>query len=186
MLNKFSLEDVKIAINKKAMKNGLDKYNYIQENLHKVNVMKDKEFQSVFIDFYKVKEARNPELIECIFYILEANKNNRYITIEEVIDMMYKATNKIQISFASKVLATINDNLGVVDMYVMDNLGFERKYGIANKDYIISQYYQLNKMLNDILKSDRAKEFIKIFDNRFKGNVLADIKKLDLILWQLR
>lgn len=186
MLNKFSMEDVKIAVNKKAMKNGLDKYNYIQENLYKVNVMEDKEFQGIFVDFYKIKEARNPDLIDCIFYILEANKNNRYITIEEVIDMMYKATNKIQISFGSKVLATMDDNLGVVDMYVMNNLGFERKYGIANKDYIINQYYQLNKMLNEILKSDRAKEFIKIFDDKFKGNKLTDIKKLDLILWQLR
>ncbi|MGL5717441.1 MAG: hypothetical protein ACRCX2_30790, partial [Paraclostridium sp.] len=154
ILNKFSIEDVRIAVNKKAMLNGVNKYNYIQENIYKVNVMENKEFQTVFVDFYKVKEARNPGLIECIFSILETNKHNRNITIEEIVDIMYDATDKIQISFASKVLATMNDELGVVDMYVMNNLGFERKYGIRNKDYIIAQYYQLNKILNEILDSD--------------------------------
>ncbi|MCR8746209.1 hypothetical protein [Romboutsia lituseburensis] len=186
MLERLTNQELIQIMNKKELSDGLIRYNYIQDNLHKVNVMEDIIFQDIFIRFYQVQVHKFRGIKECIFRILEENKNNKDIKFEYVLRELYRATGTIQPSYASKIVATINTDKAVIDSWVYKNLGLVRKYGTDNITYTIDQYYQVNNMLNEILKIDRSKYIVDIFDAYFNHNNLTDIKKLDLIIWQWR
>lgn len=186
ILHNFKIDKVKAVLNTPVLEISLEKYGYIMDNVLYTNVQYDEKFREVFSSFYRLKEAKDINLIDCMFYFLETNKNNKYTSFEEVIDILYKATGKVHSSFASKLLATINPDLPVLDKYIRINLEIPQFYGYRNVEKTIEQYYQVINLYKKILLTPQAKVWIQLFDEKFQDNKITDIKKLDLILWQIR
>lgn len=62
---------------------GLDKYEYIMDNLTKTEVSIDKDFQRNFNSFYVVRRDINWRKI--YYNYMEKNKNNKNVTFSEII-----------------------------------------------------------------------------------------------------
>lgn len=164
----------------------LDKYNYIKDNLLKCNVSKDKEFQTKFNAFYRV---RRDEKWRKIFYTyFESIKDKNNITFEEIVNYIYEKTGNIEASFCSKLLSTNNPNMPIWDQYVLANLDLEVK-GKTKEEKLkdtIAVYNKIIEIDNNKLKQKDIQQAIKEFKEYFPEYKLSDIKILDYILWNSR
>ena len=180
------MEWSKIEKSLEKIEPGLKKYEHIMNRLHETDVSKDIEFQRMFNGFYKMRQ-RKPEFYKEYYTLLEENKTNA-ISFGIVIEHLYRKFQRIEPSFSSKMVATINPNFPVWDEYVLTNLGLSKPaYGTKNRiNKTISLYNDIVKWYVDFLPTDDAKKMIILFNDRYKGANITDTKKIDLILWQIR
>ncbi len=121
------------------------------------------------------------------YYYLEKNKTKN-IKYEEVLKYFYDNFGKIEKSFSSKLLATINPNMPVWDSIIISKLGIKvPSYSVKNRfEIVVEIYYKIIEWFNQYLCTDNSKECIKVFDEVFPNNTITNIKKIDLVLWSIR
>ena len=86
---------------------GFDKYKMIIENVRKVDVSADLDFQRTYNGFYRIR--RNAEWRAAYYGLFEEIKNSNP-TFEQIIRTLYRDTGNIEASFSSKMLATVDVN----------------------------------------------------------------------------
>lgn len=176
-------------VNWEKLELGLKKYQYIMNQFStSENFTEDYYFQTKFKGFYRVR--RNQDFCDVYFKFLNDHKVNEAITFGETLNHIYSKMNRVEASFASKLVATINPNLPVWDKEVLRNIGSElNKNYVKDSDRInacIEKYEAMKDWYNEKLTSDNGKDFVEKFDNRYPNTNLTNLKKIDLILWQTR
>lgn len=164
----------------------LDKYNYLMNKLYDCDISKDKDFQTKFNAFYRVR--RNKKWREVFYSYFEQNKSNKNLTFDEILDYMYKKTKNIEASFCSKLLATINPNMPIWDQYVIKNLNLKVN-GKTKKEKLESTksvYKQIVEIEKEKLVDENIQKSINDFKNFFSEYNLSDIKVLDYFIWSNR
>ncbi len=166
--------------------NGFNKYNNLMELVNKVNVAESRDFQKAYNGFYKMRQ-RSKEFYTEYYRYMEESKG-KMINFEDVLYHIYNRTGRIEASFSSKLLATLNPKMPVWDVYVMQNLGLTKPSGSKEKRLsgTVEMYTKMLDWYSEFLKSDEAEDWLTKFDNYFVGNELTDVKKVDFILWQNR
>lgn len=163
---------------------GLPKYEFILDCAKngKIRIL-DEEFQRSFNGYYKIR--RDSEWRK-VFYQLFADivtiedKNN--IKFDDILRKLYRKLNKIEFSFASKMLATVNPNKPIWDSQVRDFLGI--KTNINSVEIAISVYNELEKAYGDYLKTQNARDNIKLFKNTIpEYDWISDTKIIDFMIW---
>ena len=174
--------------NWEKIKEGVRKYTWIMDNLHKTDVSKDREFQKAFNHFYRVRQ-KSKQFYEAFYEFIEKNKGNS-ITFRETLSYLYEKDGALYPSFSSKALATINPDMPVWDKIVCNIIGIQNpptklsldeRIEEANKSYenIISWY-------EEILKTGEGAKFVELFDMKIGKTNITPVKKIDFILWQTR
>jgi hypothetical protein len=97
-------------------------------------------------------------------------------------------TGRIESSFASKLIATLDPNLPVVDSIVLNNMGLRLPaYNASNrKEKVIAVYQELTTRLNEMLRDERFRLLKSRFVLAYPDYRFTDLKILDLLIWQLR
>ena len=176
----------KIFQNRLASSMGLDKYQYIMKKVREINVSSDAEFQKTFNGFYIVR--RNETWRKTYYGFFEQAKSETP-TFTEIIKYMYETTGNIVPSFSSKMLATLCPEKPIWDRYVIQNLNMKLsgKTSQEKLENVIALYADIEKWYADFLKTDKAKECIRVFDQTLPDySGISDIKKIDSILWSIR
>jgi len=91
------------------------------KTLKKVDVSTNREFKKRFNGFYRIRQ-RTPEFYDGFYKKLEASKEGKCPTFAEVLDYFWQQSHRIEASFSSKLVATINPELPVWDKEVLRNL----------------------------------------------------------------
>ena len=164
----------------------LEKYNEIKEKLYKCDVSKDKEFQTAFNAFYRV---RRKEKWRNVFYTyFETIKTRKDVSFDEILDYIFENTGNIEASFSSKMLSTINPEMPIWDRYVIINLRLN-VIGSTKEERLESTkwaYRQIISIENELLKKEDIKQTIKEFREYLPEYELSDTKILDYIIWNNR
>lgn len=152
------------------------------QNLYDIDVSKDEEYQRNFVYYYKLR--RNAAWKDKFFQYLEKKKNDKGLTFEEVLNHLYKFDNTVEPSFASKLLATINDKMPIWDNNVLDALGLNDNRSRTIKN-CVEKYEKIQEEIKRIISdsnecADYLKEFNRVFPNYTEISVE---KKIDYILW---
>jgi hypothetical protein len=168
---------------------GLNKYQFIMSQFKSIErLVEDFYFQTKYKGFYRVR--RNSAFCEIYFKFMEDNRNNKAITFEETLIHLYANLGRIEASFASKLIATINPDLPVWDKEVLGNIHSELKFtNLKTNDRInlcVDKYESMKDWYREKLNSSLGQEYIIKFDLRFPNTNLTNLKKIDLILWQTR
>lgn len=97
-------------------------------------------------------------------------------------------TSRIEASFASKLIATVNPNLPVIDRFVVKNIGLKLpNYNNSSRiDLLVNLYEQLTTQFEHYLLSPEGETLTSEFDKFYPNAAITNIKKLDLVLWQIR
>ncbi len=165
---------------------GLDKYMYIIDQVHKINVSKDEDFQRIFNGFYIVR--RNEEWRKIYYDYFEVVKNDNP-SFESILRYLYEKTGNVETSFSSKMLASISYEKPIWDRYVVQNLGVNLT-GDTKEEKLnnaISLYESVEKWYETFMNTDKGKECIAEFDRVLPDyKDISDIKKIDSILWSIR
>jgi uncharacterized protein (DUF697 family) len=163
---------------------GVNKYVDIMNCLQNCDVSKDTDFQTLYKGFYRVR--RNNEFCKAYFEYMEEHKNS-VITFENVLQYLYDTNKKIEPSFASKLLATINPNMPVWDKNVLSQLSIKapQLYCKNRFEAVVETYAILENWYMNYLNTDNAKDVIDVFNSVYPNVQTTDIKKIDLALWSL-
>ena len=105
-----------------------------------------------------------------------------------MLDALHSATDRYEASFASKLLATIDPDMPVIDSIVLRNLAVRLPaYGSdRRRSRIVELHGQLLASLNGFLKTDVGRYLVERFRTAYPDADVTEIKMLDLVLWQTR
>ena len=178
--NKVMQERIAVSV-------GLDKYDYIMRQFYKVNVSSDNDFQRIFDGFYRVR--RNDEWRKCFYDLFEGSKKCSS-TFEQILKEIYDQTGRVEASFSSKMLATIDSDKPIWDRYVLQNLQITfpvLKDKQKQMEVIIDTYHDIENWYQNFMQRDNAKECIEKFNEMLPDyRHISDIKKIDFFLWSAR
>ncbi len=165
---------------------GLEKYLVIMDCLHSTDVSEDVAFQKKFNGFYRMRQ-RKPEFYEEYFNYLESNKNLK-VSFDEALTHFYNKFDRIEASFCSKLVATIDSDLPVWDTFVLQNLGLKKppQYSRDRLNKTINLYSKIKEWYLNFMFTDEGKYLIDLFDRKYPSVNITNVKKIDLILWQMR
>lgn len=164
---------------------GLVKYCWLQEHLGARDVSQDVEYQQRFAGFYRVRRGANWRRL--FFDILQARKTTG-LSFTEALRLLKESTGRVEASFASKLVATIDPNQPVIDTVVLRNVGLRlpapsstNRLGQAAK-----LHDQLAAWYREQLATDSGRLAVRLFRAAYPNATITDTKALDLVLWQIR
>lgn len=101
---------------------------------------------------------------------------------------MRQATGRFEASFASKLVASLDPTLPVVDRVVLENFGLSLPYYYAadRERRILQVYSELRARYEALLGTDLGRLIHRKFTARHPHAAISDLKKVDLVLWQHR
>lgn len=164
---------------------GLAKYCWLQAHLFDRDVSVDREFQRRFAGFYRVR--RGEAWRRAFFEILQNHKGTN-LRFSNALGQLAVATGRVEASFASKLVATINPDQPVIDSVVLRNVGLRLPPpGAADRlDRIVLVHSRLANWYTQQLGSAAGAEVIRLFREAYPSALISDTKALDLVLWQIR
>ena len=164
----------------------IERYAYIITYLPKTNISENPEFQKVYNYFFKVR--RNEQWRKVYFDIMERAKTNE-LSFRDIITEIYKKTGRIEASFSSKLLASINPTKPIWDHFVLKNLNIKPtgKTPVERIENACQIYNVLVKWYDEFIKTDEGKKYILEFDKYLPNYAwISNIKKLDFLIWSTR
>lgn len=162
-------------------------YVNIMDKVWNVNVAYDYEFQREYNSFYKVR--RNAEWREKYFNLFEKCKKRENLSFGFVLEELYFETGRVEASFASKMLASLNDKMPIWDSQVLNRMGIvpSKKGGQQKIDETKALYDSVVDWYENLrADKDKYEEYVSSFDNRFPDYIfISPTKKIDFILWAM-
>ena len=171
-------------LSKYRIVSGLDAYCKIMKLYKNVDVSENVDFQRTFNYFYKV---RRNEQWRKIYYDIFQRLRDKNPSFDEIINEIFEKTGRVEASFSSKMLATINPNMPIWDQYVLDKLDIRTGYQYYNKSKQLEDAKTNYKIIVDWYNRNLTSERIWEFDDNFpKYKDISAIKKIDFLLWGIR
>jgi hypothetical protein len=183
-MNYIDTETAKVTLPK--IQNGLNKYLHIMNSFDSCDVSNNVEFQKSFNGFYRIRQRR-PKFYKCYYDYMEQHKNTS-LAFEDVVTYFYNSLNRIESSFSSKLLATVNPNMPVWDSIVLNNLELKPPayYKTNRLQNIIELYSHIVNWYTEYLETQNSTDVLKVFDDIYPNTKLTHVKKIDLVLWSIR
>ena len=172
---------------------GLKKYCYIIDAVSKDGFQATEGFQKTFNGYYKLQK-RSAEWYQQYYKLFESQKTEA-LSFDALLIKMYECDGKIEVSFVSKLIASVDTSMPIWDQYVLKNLGLKKEWDKYNsKDYEkrISKaqniYSKIKESYGTIISSTEGKECINRFHNELPNyrELISETKIIDFILWSKR
>lgn len=162
-------------------------YVNIMDKIKKVNVSCDLDFQREYNYFYKVR--RNAEWRQHYFDLFEKCKKRRNVSFGFILEELYSNTGRVEASFASKMLASLDDDMPIWNSQVLNRMGISpsKKQDQQKINETKALYYFIVDWYEKLkADKDRYEEYVTAFDNRFPDySNISSTKKIDFILWAM-
>ena len=188
ILDKIIESDIKLLFSEESKRRGVKNYAELLQEFPLTNVEKDFAFQKKFNGFYRVR--RNGDWQKVYYSIMEKGKTSS-ISFESVLHDIYKQLGRVEFSFASKLIHTLNQDMPILDRFVLQNLGIEqvKPYWTAEKklQHAVCVYNEVFDWYKQALSNEKLAKKIVEFDEFFpEYKWFSQTKKLDFFLWQIR
>lgn len=184
----------------KEISTGIDKYLKV---IMPANP-EDPEFQKNYAVFYRLSR-RKQAWKDNYFKLLCAQKTNPK-EVGDILAELYEPNKYIEISFASKMIATFNPNMPIIDKWVLINLDLNATWSATKRNWYktnvseekriedaVDLYNSLDIWYKDYIKSSDGEELISRFNQKLSKSFeesdfkkISNTKKIDFLLWQYR
>jgi len=176
-----------------SLRESLPVYLFIQDEHLKGDVISNHVFQFVFRSFYRLDNAGlSPEQKTQYFKLLSDNKTDLKTILLALYDLeTLKKKKSIQLSFATKLIHTANNDRPIYDKYVSSFTGI-KYYNEPTKNigYKITKaqgkYDELCTVYRDVFLTN-AKVMTLVTDFRKEFGIekskISDVKVIDFLIW---
>ena len=115
-------------------------------------------------------------------------QKTKEVIFEEVLRYFHTSFGRIEASFRSKLMATINPDKPVLDEFVLKNLGITKPdtYSKNRIEKTVDVYKRIEHFYDEFLQTMECQELVAKFDMHFPNTKITKTKKVDLLLWQTR
>lgn len=185
-------EIVKQIMEKDSFQKGMHRYLSIMDNLDKTNVFLDADYQRKYNGFYRMRQRSKSYYYNYFLFLQQHKHHSDQVTFEMIANHLYQTTGRFELSFSSKLLATINPKMPVWDKIVATNHFGLTFYSYTPKKYhsrlemIIEKYDHFSFLFNAYVETNEAQTIITMFKERFPYINITNTKMIDFILWQHR
>jgi hypothetical protein len=181
----IALTEQEIATALARIPDGLAKYQWIQDRVWRCDVTRDTSFQTRYNGFYRVR--RGGGWRAGYFGIMQQAKSTG-ITFGQALRTLLAPSGRIEASFASKLVATLDPDTPVIDRFVLSNFGLRLPYPTAleRERKTVAIYEELCARYEAVLRSRIGRLICARFSEQFPMAAISDLKKIDLVLWQHR
>ena len=171
----------------KKINAGIEKYQYLRNRLFTTDVSVDRDFQRMFNGFFKMRQ-RTKAYYDDYFCYLEQHKEQG-VSFADAFQFLYDKHGKMEVSFASKMVALVNPDNPIWDSVVAGkHFGMKMPYTYAKNRFekVVEKYDEYCRGYATYMQSKEAKEKIELFNHYFPNTDISDVKKVDFIFWQQR
>lgn len=165
----------------------LERYAQTIADLQHTDVTSDTLYQRRFNALYGVR--RNAQWREIFYAMLERSKGQPELDFRSILIELHDKTGRVEASFTSKLIATINPTKAIYDSVVLSNLGLRppTSKGCEKIAEVVRNYDTIQSHLDPLVRSDRFPRLRQRFDETFpQFEAFTDLKVLDLMIWQMR
>ena len=170
----------------------IELYTTIKNEFENSDVSVNIKFQHAYRKFHGMDHVGfNEEFTGKYFKLIEKYRNHIVLDSEKVfIDLdrikNFEDNDALLFSFATKLMCTIDDSIPIYDKEVCNAFSFTEPIDVDFAmviDILLDQFEILQAHYNEIVESNLLPVSIRLFDEKFKGNNISMIKKLDFIFW---
>lgn len=164
---------------------GLTRYLWLQKHRDAGDLRANSVYRKQFNSFYRVRRGRD---WQDKFYKLLEGKKGQAVGFAEVLHALHQATGRYEASFASKLLATINPEMPVLDSVVLGNLNLSLPaYSSRDRAARIERLHDtLVSWFRAFLPTETGRYLVERFRTEYPHAAISEVKMLDLVLWQTR
>ena len=171
----------------------LKTYIYITEEVQKHNFIASEEFRKAYNGFYKVRQKKQA-WYDCYYSLME-QQGKQNASFEDLLWKIFQVNHSVDVSFVSKLMATVNPNLPIWDQYVIRNLGYEKLWQKSATvsteqriDIAVKIYEAIMQWYESYVHSEEGMACIQAFDQVLPkyADKLTAVKKIDYLLWSKR
>lgn len=175
--------------------NQLEEDTYIREQLHKVDVSEDEDFQERYKKLHDFRRNRVKLIVQKRFFeVLEIQKEKEEQDPREISHLMfgtrlkgkYKAKH---FSLVSRMMNTIDDSYPIYDRGVGEVFGFKAPQSRTTPTYkklnaYIAFYEEMNQVYEELLEEKKPYNLLKVLEIKYKEHKehLSFHKRLDLLI----
>lgn len=139
-------------------------------------------FQKKYDGFYRVRRDQEwrKQYFKWMYEYFDTNPS--FEEVLTALNSFEKTGGKIEASFASKLLHTLNNDLPIWDSKVMAKM---KQFGVVKKTtfHSIKECVDAYESICEWYRSSNAKNYVDCFNSEFKNEDISDTKKADFILW---
>lgn len=171
----------------------LKTYTYMIEEIQNSTFTASEKFKKAYNGFYKVRQ-KNQFWYDSYYALMEQQKTKN-ASFEDLLWEMFQINHSIEVSFVSKLMATINPDLPIWDQYVIRNLGYEKRWQRSASasteqriNIAVEIYDAIKQWYENYIYSEEGKACIQAFDRALPkyADKLTPVKKIDYLLWSKR
>lgn len=165
---------------------GLTKYCRLQTAVTSVDVSQDRDFQTAFNAFYRVRRGA---AWRTAFYTILQQEKSAPQSFAGILRALHAATGRIEASFASKLAATVDPDKPVIDSFVLKNIGRRLPPPGAAETRLVGieeLYDSIGRVYAEFLGTDTGRYLVARFGESYPERQVTLVKMLDLVLWQTR
>ena len=188
MIFNISKEQITLALPK--IQKPLSQYLKLQERFAKIhNPEHDLEFCKSFAGYYRV---RRNAVWRGAYFTMMGELRDDPPDFRTCLARLFGATDRIEPSFTSKLLATIDPHRPVLDSVVLGHLGLRLPTWGSSQDRIekaANIYDTLTRCMGAFVASNAGKLAVEAFRGYspdFQKAQVTDTKIVDLVFWQTR
>jgi hypothetical protein len=174
-----------------SLRKGIAKYSALQRNLQTTpDVTQAPDFQRQFRSFYRVRRG---VAWQWVFFEFMQQHRRSAPDFRRSLLALADQTHRCEASFASKLAATLNPDLPVLDALVLAVMRahlpgewtllrtgtLDSRLGRA-----VEVYGRLTDAVRRIIATDAGAELLKLFDRQYAQHAFTNTKKLDFMLWR--
>lgn len=165
---------------------GLTKYLVIMDRFNRVDVSRDEHFQKLYNGFYRVRQ-RKEDFYKKYFSFMEIGKKDNP-SFEQTLRYFHEELGRVEASFSSKLVATINPMMPVWDSIVLQNLKLKKPHTYSGNRIAetVDLYNEIAMWYKEFTNSEEGKQILNLFNNKYPRINITNVKKIDLVLWQMR
>jgi hypothetical protein len=183
----LSTEQINFVLPK--VKVGLNKYLDIQTRLNSLvgkPLSVDTEFRKRFNGFYRIRQK--PTTWYDTFYKLLDESRGSSVGFSDILHTLHQETGRYEASFSSKLLATLNPEMPVIDSIVLAHLKVKLPYtyDLNRLEKICQLHESMQLCYATFLKTEEGSHLVRQFKHQYPYAEITEVKMLDLVLWQLR
>jgi hypothetical protein len=180
-----TLDEHEIQAALDRLEHGLNQYLWLQSHVRSYDVSASEEFQRRFNAFYRVR--RGLQWRSTYFALLEFAKVEG-IDFPQALREISSRMGRIEASFASKLVATLDPSTPVIDKFVLEHFELRLpRWGLADREpKTVDLYRELCDRYQTFIQSPAGRMIRELFDGRYPQSEVSELKKIDLVLWQIR
>lgn len=168
-------------------KRPIEQYSRTRNELLTCDVSTNQEYRDNFAQFYRLGR-RTQGWKDHYFSLLEQSKHDPATNFAYTLAQLKQLTKRVEPSFASKLVATIDPQQPVIDSVVLGVLGYKQPY-YKHSDRcgeLVKLHQVLANRLQSMIADARFAALSQQFRLRYPDHSITDVKVLDFMLWQLR